>query len=154
MGRVPPFWMRSMSSCASSMMVMSAPKLVSNTLSKPSRRREAAIFPSTSVPMGRPKHSPSAARTAGAVCAMTTLSGSLSASHTFSEWVLLAQRAVGQTLTHWPQPTQATVSRSMSKAQPMWVLMPRLLGPMTETPCQLRHTATQRRHRMHLLLSR
>ena len=53
-----------MSSVPSSMMVRSAPKSVSNTLSKPRRRSAAAILPVTLVPMGRPNSSPKAARTA------------------------------------------------------------------------------------------
>ena len=58
---------RESSSIPSSMMVRSAVKFVSKILSNPSRRNAAYILPVTSVPAGRPKHSPSAARTAGAV---------------------------------------------------------------------------------------
>ena len=61
MGRVPPFFTRWMNSVASSIMVISAPKSVSKTLSKPRRRRAATILPSTLVPMGRPNSSPRAA---------------------------------------------------------------------------------------------
>ena len=61
---------------------------------------------------------------------------------------------VGQTTMHWPQETQATSPRSCSKAQPMWVLKPRSLGPMTPTACHFWQAATHRRQRTHLSLSR
>ena len=35
---------------------------------------------------------------------------------------------------HWPQDTQSDSARSRSKAQPMWVMKPRSLGPMTPIP--------------------
>ena len=67
---------RPSNSVPSSMMVKSAAKSVSNTLAKPSLRKAATIFPVTEVPAGRANSSPKAARTAGAVCTITVLSGS------------------------------------------------------------------------------
>ena len=74
-GRVPPLLKRCRSSLPSSMMVRSAVKSVSKTLSKPSRLRPATIFPVTRLPAGIPNSSPIAARTAGAVCTTTCLVG-------------------------------------------------------------------------------
>src|SRR5674476_1403323 len=54
-----------MSSVPSSMIVRSALKLVSNTLSKPARRRAVFISKVSGVPGSRPKSSPMAARGAG-----------------------------------------------------------------------------------------
>ena len=83
-GRVPPFCIRLTSSWASSIMVRSAPKTVSKTLLKPILLRAATIFPSTLVPIGRPKASPRPTRTAGAVWTMTVFSGSERAAQTAS----------------------------------------------------------------------
>jgi len=73
-----------MSSVPSSMMVRSAVKLVSKTLSKPARRKAVFISKVTGVPGSRPKSSPMAARGAGAVWMTTCLSGSSIAAHTAS----------------------------------------------------------------------
>lgn len=74
-GSAPPPLRRLSSSVPSSKIVRSAPKSVSNTLSKPRRRSAAASLPVTAVPIGIPNSSPSDARTAGAGCTMTTFSG-------------------------------------------------------------------------------
>ncbi len=66
------------------MIVRSAVKLVSNTRSKPARRRAVFIWKVTPVPGSRPKHSPIAERGAGAVWMTTCLVGSSIASHTAS----------------------------------------------------------------------
>ena len=50
------------------------------------------------------------------------------------------------------QETQATLFKLSSNAQPIDVLNPRLLAPITPTNCCLQ-AATQRRQRIHLLLS-
>ena len=84
-------------------MVRSAPKSVSNTLSKPSRLSAVAILPVTDVPMGIPNSSPSAARTAGAGCTTTYLFGSLSASQTLAVSSFSVSAPHGQTFMHWPQ---------------------------------------------------
>ena len=99
-GSTPPFFTRSISSLASSMMVRSAAKSVSNTLSKPSLRSAATILPSQGEPIGRPNSSPIAARTAGAVWTSTTLSGSDSASNTSAVLSFSRSAPVGQTLMH------------------------------------------------------
>ena len=73
-----------MSSVPSSMMVRSAVKLVSKTLSKPMRRSAVFISKVTGVPGSRPKSSPIAERGAGAVWITTCVSGSSMACHTSS----------------------------------------------------------------------
>ena len=153
MGRGPPSLTRWINSVASSIMVISAPKSVSKTLSKPRRRRAATILPSTLVPMGISKHSPRVARIDGAVWTMTIFSGSLMASRTFWHSSFSCSAPVGQATMHWPQLTQVVSERGRSKAQAIWVSKPRLLGPMTPTCC-CSQAATQRRHRIHLALSR
>ena len=65
-GNTPPLFTLSSNSLASSMIVKSAEKFVSNTLSKPNLRIAAAILPSTPVPIGRPNSSPRPALTEGA----------------------------------------------------------------------------------------
>ena len=135
-------------------MVRSALKSVSNTLSKPRRRRDAAILPSTLVPIGRPKASPRAARTAGAVCTSTCLEGSASAANTSSVKSFSRNAPVGHTAIHWPQDTQLVSPKPISNAEPMLVTKPRSLAPITPIPCTFAQTATQRRQRIHLLLSR
>ena len=76
MGSLPPVLIRCTSSDASSMMVRSALKLVSNTRWKPTRRSAATIWPSQSVPAGTPNSSARVTETAGACCTTTNLSGS------------------------------------------------------------------------------
>ena len=154
MGSVPPFFTRSTNSWASSMMVRSAPKSVSYTPSNPMRRNAAAILPSTLVPMGIPKHSPRVARIEGAVLTMTFLVGSFRASHTFWVSSFSPIAPVGHTVMHCPQEIQVVSAKSMSKGLEIWVLIPRSLAPITPTSWLPWQTATQRRHRMHLLLLR
>src|SRR4030043_1851139 len=66
-GKGPLFLMRCISSWASSMIVRSAPRTVSKTLSEPSSLRAATSFPSQNVPGGIPNSSPMVKRTEGAV---------------------------------------------------------------------------------------
>ena len=73
MGSFPPSRMRLSSSLPSSMMVRSAEKLVSNTLSKPSIRRAVTILPVTTAPASMPNSSPRPTRTEGATWTMTCL---------------------------------------------------------------------------------
>ena len=75
-GSTPPSVTRLISSLPSSIMVRSAVKSVSKTLSKPSILSAVTIFPVTRLPAGMPNSSPMAARTAGAVCTTTCLVGS------------------------------------------------------------------------------
>ena len=99
---------------------------------KPIRRRAATILPSTLVPIGRPKASPSAGADGR---------GSLDDDGLFGvgqgrpdgvgRYPFPARAPVGQAAMHWPQETQATSARSWSKAVPMWVAKPRSFGPMT-----------------------
>ena len=154
MGSLPPFWRRSRNSVPSSMMVKSAAVSTSNTLSKPRRRRADTILPSTLVPMGISKHSPRVTRTEGAGPTTTYLLGSWRAANTSGMESCSLNAPVGQATRHWPQDTQSASARSRSKAQPMWVMKPRSLGPMTPTDWCFRQAAVQRRHRMHLELSR
>ena len=136
------------------MLVRSAPTLVSNTLSKPSRRSAPAIRPSVSMPMGNSKFSPRAARTAGATCTTTNLSGSAIASFTSSHWGFSVSAPTGHTATHWPQLTQLAAARPFGDAGSMLASKPVPVAAMAETACILAHTLTQRLQRMHLLLSR
>ena len=63
---------------------------------------------------------PSAARTAGAGCTTTCLSGSARASHTFCGVVASRSDApIGQAVMHWPQLMQAISASFISKGQPM-----------------------------------
>ena len=154
MGNLPvPLVKRSTNSLDSSITVKSAPSVVSYTSSNPRRRSAATILPSTFVPIGMPNSSPSAARTAGAVCTITILSGSLIASITSCVLSFSVSAPVGQALMHWPQETQATWLSGCSNAQPISVSKPRLFAPITATCCCWQ-AATQRRHRMHFALSR
>ena len=117
------------------MIVRSAAKLVSKTARKPKRRRAATILPVTSVPGGKPKHSPSAARIAGAVCTITWLSDLSSAFQTSSIWSRSVMAPTGQTAAHWPHWTQATVFRSWLNAGPITVSKPRSWGNRAPTCC-------------------
>ena len=154
MGSTPPFFTRCTNSVASSIMVKSAAVSVSNTALKPRRRKAATILPSTLVPMGRPKHSPNVARTLGAVCTTTYFSGSFRAAHTLPVSSFSVRAPVGHTVMHCPQEIQGLSPSLASKAHAMCVWNPRSVGPMTPTAWFSRQTATQRRHRIHLLLSR
>ncbi|MPM36561.1 hypothetical protein SDC9_83160 [bioreactor metagenome] len=55
---------------------------------------------------------------------------------------------------HWPQLMQLVSTRGFSKAGATCVSKPRLIMPMQATPWVFSQAATQRRQRMHLLLSR
>ena len=153
MGSTPPFFILFSSSVPSSIMVRSAAKSTSNTLSAPRRRIADTILPVQRVPMGRPNSSPMATRTAGAVWNTTYLSGSLSAAHTSLVASFSVSAPVGQAAMHWPQLMQATSLRLLPNSEPTCVLKPRFCIPMAYTPCVLAQAATQRRQSMHLLLS-
>ena len=112
----------------SSRMVTSAAKFVSKTAWKPNRRRAATILPVTRVPGGQPKHSPSAARMAGAVCTTTCLPGLSRAVQTSSIWSRSVIAPTGQMAAHCPHCTQVTLDRSWLKAGPMTVSKPRFWG--------------------------
>ena len=102
MGNGPLFFTRSSSSVPSSMMVRSAPKLVSNTYWKPSALAQAIILPVVISPGSRPKFSPKATRVAGAVCSTITLPAFI-ACFTRGMWLCSVMAPVGQITLHWPQ---------------------------------------------------
>ncbi len=60
----------------------------------------------------------------------------------------------GHTAAHCPHCTQTTSARSLAKAGPITVVKPRPCGNKPPTPCVSLQTVTQRRHMMHLPLSR
>ena len=76
------------------------------------------------------------------------------ASHTSSIWSFSVMAPTGQTAAHWPHCTQATVARLRLNAGPMTVSKPRFCGNSAPTFCISTQTLTQRRHLMHLPLSR
>ena len=102
------------------MMVKSAPKSVSKTLSKPRRRSAAASLPVTRVPMGMPNSSPSATRTAGAGCTTTCLVGIVQGvPNILSVSSFSCSAPTGQATMHWPQLMQPTSRQLQSKAGSM-----------------------------------
>ena len=76
MGNGPPVFSRCKNSSASLMVVISAPKLVSYTSSTPISFSAVVSWSMAFVPAGRPKASPMATRTAGAICTTTRFFGS------------------------------------------------------------------------------
>ncbi len=153
-GSLPPLVRRSMNSLPSSRMVRSAVKSVSNTLSKPIRRRAATILPVTMLPDFMPRASPRATRTAGAVCTTTCFFGSLIACQTTSVSSFSTIAPVGQTVAHWPQYVQGASSRPVMKAGATVVPKPRLTKLYTCTPWRSLQARMQRPQRMHLFWSR
>ena len=93
----------SKSSDASSIIVKSAAKSVSNTLSKPNFLNAATILPVTDVPGTNPNSSPNAALTAGAVWTITVFVGSANFDRTSHVASLSTNAPVGHTATHCPQ---------------------------------------------------
>ena len=80
------------------------------------------------VPGGSPKHSPMAARGAGAVWMTTCLVGSSMSRQTSSVGSLARSAAVGQRLMHCPQLMQTTSPSGLSMNVAILVLSPRLHG--------------------------
>jgi len=142
------------SSVPSSMIVRSAAKLVSNTLSKPQRRRAVLSSKVTAVPGASPKHSPIAARGLGAVWMTTCLSGSSMAAQTSSVESLARSAPVGQRLMHWPQLMHTTSASGLPMKVEIRDRSPRSSTSRTPTSCRSMQVRRQRRHRTHLLLSR
>ena len=103
------------SSVPSSMIVRSAVKLVSKTLSNPQRRRAVFISQVMGMPGSRPNSSPMLARGLGAVCMMTCLVGSSMAAQTSSVGSFARSAPVGQRLMHWPQLMQTTLPSGLSR---------------------------------------
>jgi hypothetical protein len=102
-GSGPPCCRRWISSVASSRMVRSAARLVSNTRLTPSRCSAAGILPVTTEPALRPNSSPRDTRMAGATWATTNMSGSLRAFQTGFRWLFSRRAPVGHSRMHWPQ---------------------------------------------------
>ena len=152
-GNVPPFFIRFRSSVASSIIVRSAAKFVSNTFLKPRRRNAATIFPVTSDPTGISNSSPSAARTAGAVCT-TTYFPAFIASSTFSISETSINAPVGQTLTHCPHKIQGEFANDLFSAGATIVLNPRFSKPSTESPCAFLQRAMHLPQSTHFDVSR
>ena len=138
----------SRSSALSSIMVRSAPKLVSNTYLKPIWRRAAASLRGVASSRGMPVSSAQAVRTAGATCTMTILSGSDRAFQTFSLSSRARRAATGQCVMHWPQRVHVYCTR------PTRVRAPALIRSHTCMPWTLSQTEMQRMQRMHLVSSR
>ena len=97
MGSVPLFCNLSKNSVPSSIIVKSAEKLVSNTISKPISRRAVLILPIEFSPGLRLNISPIATRTAGAICATTFLSLFVISPQTRSTLDLIVKAPVGHT---------------------------------------------------------
>ena len=154
MGKGPPVLRRWRNSSASEMVVMSAPKLVSYTSSAPMIFRAGTILSMMLTPAGMPKSSPSATRTAGAICTTTRFWGSWSARHAVPIWSLTVIAPVVQTAAHWPQPTHFVSSSFRSKAGMTCSSLPRKAKFRMPCPCSSSHTRTQSPQRMHLLGSR
>ena len=103
---------------------------------------------------GRPRLSPQAARTAGAICTTVMISGFSIAANAFSVTLRSRSAPVGQWVMHWPQSTQ-----SLSLMRRLWLTSTRVRLPVpdksqTFTFCTLSQIWMQRMHLMHLLVSR
>ena len=107
----------STNSFASSIIVRSAAKFVSNTLSNPSLLKAVTIFPSTLVPTSIPNISPRATLTAGATCTITCLSDER-ALQTSGIFDFSVRAPVGHTDRHWPQKVQVVSNMDLLKVDP------------------------------------
>ena len=136
------------------MIVRSAVKLVSNTLSKPHSFSAVFIWKVIGVPGARPKHSPMPARGLGAVWMTTCFFGSSMARQTSSDASLACSAPVGQRLMHCPQLMQTTSPSGLSRYVPMRVLSLRPTASSTPTSWTSMHVRTQRRQSTHLSMSR
>ena len=87
MGKGPPFSSRCKNSSDSSMVVKSAPKVVSYTSSTPMNFRAVVSWSRAFSPAGCPKASPTATRTAGAICTTTRFLGSWMARQALPIWL-------------------------------------------------------------------
>ena len=124
-GRLSPDSSRSTSSLDSSITVKSAPKFVSYTSSNPILRSAATRRPSAFSPFLMPNLSPTATRTAGAICATTRIFLSARIFHTGSTSCLMLIAPVGHTARHCPQPTQSVSERFLLNAGVTCILEPR-----------------------------
>ncbi len=106
------------------------------------------------VPGSHPKHSPMPARGLGAVWMTTCFVGSSMARQTSSDESLACSAPVGQRLMHWPQLMHTTSPSGLSRYVEIRVWLLRPTASSTPTSWMSMHVRTQRRHRMHLSMSR
>ena len=154
MGKGPPFFSRSRNSSASSMTVRSAPKVVSYTSSAPIIFRADTSLLMALTPGSRPKASPTATRTAGAIWNTTRFFGSWRARHPRPISLKMVMAPVGQAAAHWPQLMQLVSPSLRSKAGHTTRSLPRWAKFRSPMPCISSHTRMQSPQRMHLLGSR
>ena len=145
---------RSMNSLLSSRMVRSAENVVSKTCFTPMARMAAARRFSVALSWLRPRLSPQAARTAGATWKTTSFVGSQRASKTSSVSSRSRRAPTGQWLTHWPQRAQLASFMRRPPLMRTVVWAPEPVTSHTPRDCTRSQTDTQRRHLMHLELSR
>ena len=138
MGSTPPFCTRSINSWASSIMVKSAPKLVSNTLSKPMRRRSCrhlSLHIRCRWDSRTPRQDLPGQREPSARSHAYSDHGWLPAHRRYRTFH--TERPVGHTAIHWPQDTQEVSPRPISKAEPILVAKPLWFGPITPNSLNL-----------------
>ena len=145
---------RSISSPLSSMIVRSAENDVSNTCSPPIARMDAARRFSVASSGDRPRPSPHAARTAGAIWKTTVRDGSAMASKTRSVSSRSWSAPTGQWTTHWPHREQLASSIWAPPRMRTAVCAPEPVTSHTPRVCIFSQTLTQRRHLMHFVLLR
>lgn len=136
------------------MMVRSAAKSVSNTLSKPTACRAAAKRPGVASSRESPTPSPQAARTAGATCTTVSTVGSRMASMMRLTSSRAVRAPVGQWVMHWPHSAQPASAMGRLSRTITFIEGPAPVKSHTPQCCTLSQMATQRMHLMHLLLSR
>ena len=129
-----PFTNLCSNSLASSMIVTSAAKLVSNTALKPNLLNRAYNFPVKFFP-ATPNASPMEALTAGAICTTQYLSGFSSAFQTFGTSKYSTIAPVGQCAEHWPHFMHGDSANVISPAGENLVFMPRWRNESAHTSC-------------------
>ena len=137
----------------SSLTVMSAPRVVSKTLSKPMRFRAATMRPMEFFPSSAPSLRPMATLTAGAIWTVEKTFLSKRSLQTASMEFLTDMAPVGQTAEHWPQPTQGDSERGAPKAVATFIPEPLKAKSMAPTFWISLQTLMQSPQSMHLLLS-
>ena len=153
MGKGAAFFSRSRNSSASSMTVRSAPKVVSYTSSAPIIFRADTSLLMALTPGSRPKASPTATRTAGAIWNTTRFFGSWRARHPRPISLKMVMAPVGQAAAHWPQLMQLVSPSLRSRPGTPPGRCPG--GEVQDTHAlHLSHTRMQSPQRMHLLGSR
>ena len=120
-------------SAASSIIVRSAPKFVSNTYLNPKDFNAATILPVDIVPASNPNSSPIATLTEGATWTTTVFSFWCRASHTSGILFTSVKAPVGHTEIHWPQNVHSVSHKLVLKKVPTLVLKPLLTPDKTPT---------------------